>query len=153
MNKFNFGDIKKKLERVKKDLPTKLANETKNYFLSSWDKQGFDGKNWQEVKRRIPNTQEYKRAPNSRRTAAILVGKGAGNLRRDVANSLKEKTFERIRFSVDNDYAYIHNYGGIGRAFGKYSFVMPKRQFIGDTKQLRDKQLSIIKSGIGNIWR
>ena len=46
MNKFNFGKIIKQMERVKRDLPIKIANETKNYFLSSWSRQGWDGEMW-----------------------------------------------------------------------------------------------------------
>lgn len=153
MSKFGFDKIIKNLEQTKRNLPVKLANETKNYFLSSWAKQGFNGQQWQEVKRRIPGTPEYKRAKSSEHTRAILVGKGSGNLRRDVANSLKEATFERIRFSVDNKYAKIHNEGLMGKAWGKYSFKMPKRQFIGQTNELTNKQMDLIRKYIGGIWK
>jgi len=152
-NKFNFDKVIANLQRTKRDLPVKLANETKNYFLSSWNKQGFDGQKWQEVERRKPGTVAYMRAKPSERTRAILVGKGSGRLRRDVANSLRAATFEKIIFRVENPYAQIHNEGGMGRAFGKHSFKMPKRQFIGQTNELRNKQIAIIKQYIGGIWR
>ena len=144
-NKFNFDKVIANLQRTKRDLPVKLANETKNYFLSSWQKQGWDGQKWQEPLRK------KKKGGSSRNNSATLVQ--SGRLRRDVANSLRQATFDKIFFRVDNPYAQIHNEGGTGRAFGKHSFKMPKRQFIGQTNELRNKQIAIIKQYIGGIWR
>lgn len=132
------------MERVKRDLPIKLANDTKNFFLSSWSKQGFDGKGWQTPKRMIDGKGAAK-------TRAILVG--SGRLRRDVANSLKQANFDKIIFRVENPYAQIHNEGGQGKAFGKYPFKMPKRQFIGQTKELTNMQFNLIKKQAGAIWQ
>ena len=42
MDKFNFDQIIKKLEQAKSSLPKVLANDTKKFFLSSWQKQGWD---------------------------------------------------------------------------------------------------------------
>ena len=149
MDKFNFDKIIKNLERTKKTLPLKLANETKNYFLSAFDKQAWDGQKWKEVNRRISGTKEYKRATQSERTRNILIGKGSGKLRPAVNKSLKEYTFEKIRFVVSGiDYAAIHNYG-LPMKNGK---LMPKRTYMGDTKELRAKQLDLIKRNIGGIW-
>ena len=132
------------MERVKRDLPIKLANDTKNFFLSSWSKQGFDGKGWQTPKRMI-------NGKGAAKTRAILVG--SGRLRRDVANSLKQANFDKIIFRVENPYAQIHNEGGQGKAFGKYTFKMPKRQFIGQTKELTNMQFNLIKKQAGAIWQ
>jgi len=145
VDKFNFGDIIKRLEATKKDLPIKLANDTKNYFLSSWKKQGFDGQTWKEPLRKSI------KGGGSKNKSAILVQ--SGRLRRDVSNSLKQANWDKIIFKVDNPYAAIHNFGLMGKAFGKHSFKMPQRQFIGDTKELRNKQLELIKRSIGSIWK
>jgi phage gpG-like protein len=178
VDKFNFKDVIARLEQTKKDLPIRLANDTKNYFLSSWSKQGFDGVKWQEVKRREVGTVEYLRAKPSARTRAILVQ--SGRLRRDVANSLKQANWDSIIFKVSNPYAAVHNYGneGIAHSVGFHSRVtkrtktkkntairisevkehfrrggIPQRQFMGDTKELRNKQLDLIKRSLGGIWR
>ena len=76
----------------------------------------------------------------------------SGRLRRDVANSLKQANFDKIIFRVQSPYAQIHNEGLMGKAFGKYPFKMPKRQFIGQTRELTNKQMGIIKKEAGSIW-
>lgn len=144
MNKLNFGKIIKQMERVKRDLPIKIANETKNYFLSSWSKQGWDGEMWR------PPLRKSKKGGSSRNNSATLVQ--SGRLRRDVANSLKQANFDKIIFRVQSPYAQIHNEGLMGKAFGKYPFKMPKRQFIGQTRELTNKQMGIIKKEAGSIW-
>ena len=42
MDKFNFDQVIKKLEQAKSSLPKVLANDTKKFFLASWQKQGWD---------------------------------------------------------------------------------------------------------------
>lgn len=142
-DKFNFDKVIAALERSKRELPIKLGNLTKNEFVGNWSKQGFGGVKWQEVQRRTPGTKAYKYAKPAARTRAILVGKGSGRLRRDVANSLKEATFERIKFVVNNPYGQYHNEG---------TDKLPKRQFMGQTRDLTNKQMALIKKEIGRIW-
>lgn len=144
MDKFNFDKIIAKLERSKREIPVKLGNDTKNYFLSSWAKQGFGGEKWKEVQRRTPGTKAYKYAKPAARTRAILVGKGSGRLRRDVANSLRTATWDKIQFTVQNPYAIYHNTG---------TEKLPKRQFIGQTRELTNIQTTVIKTAIGGIWQ
>lgn len=144
MDKFNFDKVIAAIERSKRTLPPRVGNETKNYFLSSWTKQGFGGEKWKEVQRRIAGTKAYKYAKPAARTRAILVGKGSGRLRRDVANSLRVTTWDKIQFSVQNPYARYHNEG---------TEKLPKRQFVGQTRELTNKQLAIIKSELGGIWQ
>lgn len=105
MSKFGFDKVLKNIEMVKRQLPKMLANDTKNYFLNSFRVEAWDGKAWELPKRR------KRKSRSSRDMSKTLVQ--SGKLRRAVSNSLKEATFEVIRFDVtDVKYASIHNFGG-----------------------------------------
>jgi len=154
-NKFNFAEIKERVTKMKNVLPPVLANQAKNYFVGNFSNQSFDGQKWQEVNRRIPGTSAYKypkKKDLGRRRRPILIGKGSTKLRRATANSIRVQKWPIVRLVVDLPYARIHNEGLRGRAFGKYGFTMPKRQYIGQTKKLTDMQLKKVKSYSRKIW-
>jgi hypothetical protein len=139
MSKFGFDKTIRKMQEVKRVLPNDLANDAVRFFLASWDKQGFDDggvKSWKPRKKETPKTQGK----------PILVG--TGNLRRAVANSKKEATWERIRLQVDmpkgEQYPVYINEG---------TDKMPKRQFMGDSKTLRDILQKKINLVVDKIWR
>lgn len=56
--KFKFGELKEKITRMKRELPITLASQAQNYFTESWQKQGFDGQPWKDVKRHDASTAE-----------------------------------------------------------------------------------------------
>lgn len=149
---FNFERVLQNFNRLKKTMPVKVANATKNYFVKSFTEQAFDGKAWQEVQRRISGINANKYAKPASKTRAILIQ--SGKLRRAVSTSLRLATFDKIEFLIDGGtipYAKVHNDGErAGRGAG---FQMPKRRFIGDTKELRKKQVDIIVKEIDNIWK
>ena len=141
MDKFNFDQIIKKLEQAKSSLPKVLANDTKKFFLSSWQKQGWDDgvvKSWAPRK-----YNKNKRAAGR----SILVKSGA--LRRAVNTSLKSETFDNIKFSVDLPYAQIHN-DGLTMKNGKR---MPQRKYMGDSASLRKIQKQKIQYSIDKIFK
>jgi phage gpG-like protein len=149
MSKFGFDKVIKNIEQTKKALPKVIANDTKNFFLDSWAKQGWDGKDWQVPQRKVPGTSSYKypkKGAEARHTRATLVKTGA--LRRAVANSLKVCTFELIKFQVDSPYAAVHNFGLPIRGG-----TMPQRQFMGDSPKLRQQQLTKINEYFNKIWQ
>jgi hypothetical protein len=39
-NKFKFGELKRKIERMKKELPIVLLNQAQNYFVEALERQG-----------------------------------------------------------------------------------------------------------------
>ena len=144
MSKFDFLSILQKVEQTKKELPKKLANVTQNYFVLSFRKQGFDGGKWQEVKRRIPGTPEFKYPKTkglSRRTKPILIE--SGELRRRVANSILLATWPTVKLMVDLPQAAAIN-EGLGN--------MPKRQFIGQSNELTEKQIRLVEGYFDKIW-
>lgn len=136
MSKFNFQRVIENIEQVKQELPPVLLNVAQNYFLDSFKKQGYDGKSWAEVQRRIPGTSSYKYAkPQSNRTKPILIN--TGKLRREVSllSSKARITYSKYDFKVqmqiDSDVAPYADY------INKGTNKMPKRQFMGDTPELR----------------
>jgi hypothetical protein len=145
MNRFNFDKIIARLERQKDGLGLKLANVAKNEFLGNFKEQGFNGKKWQDVKRRTNPTKKDIRTGAS--TRAILQGKGSGRLRKDVANSVASGhkiSNTGYTLKVDNPYAGYLNEG---------TEKMPKRQFVGTTPRLNNKLLNKVNQEIKIIWR
>lgn len=129
-----------------------IAMANKNEFLNSFKKQGWDGKKWEEVQRRIPGTRAYKYPKKKglrRRTRPILVGKGS--LRRAVNSSIKSVTPWRVRFQVDLPYAAIHNEGS--NVGGKGRKPMPKRQYMGDSKGLNKINKEIIQKHVNKAFK
>jgi phage gpG-like protein len=152
-NKFHTGRVLENMEKLKNELPVIMANQAKNFFTGSWKNDGWEGAQWETPKRKIEGTDEYKypkKGASTRHTRATLVKSGA--LRRAVGMSIRNVSFERTTLIVDLPYAAIHNEGGQGLAFGKYSFKMPKRQYMGDSPQLRGMQVEKIKSYIDKVW-
>jgi phage gpG-like protein len=140
-----FADVKRKIEQTKDVLPKIIANQAQNYFVMSWRNQGFDGNKWQEVRRRVAGTNEYKypiKKGLSRRTRPILIGK-TGRLRRKVANSVVLANWNMIKLLVDLPYAAVHNEGTANT---------PKREFMGQTAELTRMQRQRIDSFFDQIW-
>ena len=155
-NPFGFDRIKQNIQRVKKDVPKILASVTRRYFLSSWEKQGYDGKAWAEVQRRVPGTKANKYAKPAARTRQILVGSGRAYLKKEVNDSLKTCNWDEIVFVVKAPYAKVHNEGlKAGRGSG---FTMPQRQFMpiqgkGQPADLTEIQLKVIKRETDKAWK
>lgn len=159
MNKFNFDEKLKKYKAFQRETLVLLANQAQNYFLDSWQKQGFDGKEWQEVQRRIPGTNAYKYPKKKgvgRRTQKILIGAGyskrGGTLRRAVSTMARTSQImeDSVRMVIDLPYAKIHNEGG--KAGRGLKANIPKRQFVGQTKELTAKQELIINKQFKRLW-
>lgn len=119
-----------------------IANNTVKYWLKSFKRQAWLSKSWKQVQRRTPGTAAYKypkRKGLSRRTKPILSGKGT--LRRAVGNSVKTAGFKKIRFEIPLAYAEVHN-EGLKMKNGRR---MPKRQFMGYSRELNAETNAIIK--------
>ena len=143
-DKFNFAEVKRKIELTKKQLPVILAKETEKAFVENFKQSGFFGKTWQVPQRRKPGTNAYKYPKKrglSRRTKPTLTMSGI--LRRAVNNSIRVKTFDLIKLVVSLPYAARHNDGLDG---------MPQRQFMGDHPELTKKQKAIITKFFDKVW-
>ena len=112
MNKFNFGEVIRRAEKAKKDIPNTVANTVINYSLASFKYEGFDKgmQPWKPLK--YPERKKSK-------TKGILVG--TGRLHDAVSNSLKHANWNEIVFKVGDvpskkdgkmiNYAQAHNEG------------------------------------------
>lgn len=130
------------MAQVKHELPKVLGNHAQNFFVASFNKQGWVNNALEQWKARVSQSKKDQ-------GRNILVK--SGRLRRAVATSLRLATFEKIKFTVDVPYADIHNRGG--QAGRNHASTIPQRKFMGDSvtlvKQLKDK----IKSGVDKIWQ
>lgn len=146
-SQFDFRRVQLRLQQAEQGLSLSLANIAKNEFLNNFKDQGFNGKKWREVQRRIAGTRAY--AGNKdpgKRTRAILQGKGSGRLRKDVANSVSNgiKNSElSYTLIVNNEYASYHNDG---------TKKIPQRQFVGMTEKLNKKIINKINEKFSQIW-
>jgi phage gpG-like protein len=148
-DQFKFGLYVGRYKSVSLDMMREIAMANKNYFLQSFKRQGWDGKKWQEVNRRIKGTKEYEYPKNKglrRRTREILVGRG--QLRRQVNSSIKLVGPTKIIFSVDLPYAAIHNQGGKMKG-GK---TMPKRPYMGESMETKELTTGIIKKYANKVF-
>jgi phage gpG-like protein len=149
-NKFHTERMLAALKACKQDLPTLLAKDARSHFLNSWKQQGWDGKPWKEVQRRIPGTKAYKypkKTQLSRRKNPILVGtykgRSGGRLRRSINESIREATWETIRLGTDVPYAAYINEG---------TDHMEARKFMGQSTQLSTKMKNRIRKELGKIF-
>lgn len=144
-NKFGLGRVRANVEKMKVELPKVLANQAQNFFVGSFEKQGWEGETWKEPKRRIEGTPEYKYPKFkglSRRTKPTLQLTGA--LRRAVATSIRTQSFDLIRLVVDLPYAKAQNDGEKN---------LPKRHYMGDSPTLRMMQRQKVISYIDRLWQ
>ena len=135
------AELKLALERK---IPIKIAAVSVEHFKENFDKEGFVDKSltkWEEVKRR--QSDKVKGAAKTRR---ILTG--SGNLGRSIQSTIGRGT---ILIHSDLPYAEVHN-EGLRAGKGK-GFTMPKRQFIGDSKELEDKIKNIIEQELDKILK
>ena len=153
--------VVKRWEAAKKQLPKLLTNTSKNIFVDSWKKQGWDGVKWQEVQRRTPGTKAYKSATKAARTRAILVK--SGTLRRSIV--VNSQTFQRMIISTNVPYAEVHNEGfsgivrvnahsRIGKRIKAHSrkVNIPQRKFMGHGQRVEKEQRDIIGVALANVF-
>lgn len=102
--------------------------ERRDYVKLKRDKKS--GKLMRAVKQKKLN---YSPAATQRR---ILIGPGA-NLMNSI--SVRESGPKRVIIGTDAPQAQVQNEGGIIRIFGKAKVRLPKRQFIGESKELMEE--------------
>ncbi|MDE0471452.1 MAG: phage virion morphogenesis protein [Ekhidna sp.] len=161
-------DIKKIETIVKKDAATIIGTEAVNHFTENFEKQGFDGEPWKDVKRRNPKSTRYghRHGANTDLPANPPRRKGAkGKYKRrkadsithysptatktrilssegraELENSLYFKAgTNKVTIKSDKEYAKVHNEGGTIKVYGKHTAKVPARPFIGPSKELNEK--------------
>lgn len=124
---------------LKEQVMADIGVEAVNHFKENFDKEGFDGNKWQARK------TKRKGSTNSQK---ILSKSG------DLADSITyDVNGNTTVISSDLVYAQIHNEGLQGKAWGKHSFKMPKREFIGPSEKLNEKITSKIDNELKKIFK
>jgi phage gpG-like protein len=124
-----------------------MGIEAENHFKESFPNQGFTDESlepWADVKRRNPNSPWY--GKGARATAKILVD----------SNSLyyaikHEATATGTRVFNMMPYGRVHNFGGMAKIYGKKSFQMLARPFIGPSREAVRKINAAIQIRINEI--
>ena len=134
--------LEQKLDAIKAyadaNVPKVIGAESIKEFRSNFVNESFDGKKWKDVVRRDPKSPWYGHSgqtgkkSNSRKSAKILDGE-TGELRNATSFRTNAKS---VTILNDKPYAAVHNEGLMAKIYGKKEFTMPKRQFVGITKQL-----------------
>ena len=125
-----------------------------NHFTRSFKDGGFTDESFSPWKKRKRGVDTYKRGRGKGGSIkslnidrGILIGKGgAGRL----FKSIRSKRFGSLSVKIYTDvpYARIHNDGLMGKAWGKHSFKMPKRQFIGYSGKLNRTIIAFLDKNI-----
>lgn len=163
----DFNDFEKDIQRQTKELQEFMDNdlleiievEGLNHFEESFDNEGFTDsslKKWKprktkdkkgrDITRYRTNKVGKKGSLNSygrkNEGRAILTGHNTGGNK--LRNSLKgNKISGGVKFSTDKEYAQAHNEG---------EGNMPKRQFIGPSKQLDQKIIKKVDNTLDKIF-
>lgn len=111
--------------QLSRDLPKKIGNLAVRMFKENFQKEGFFGRAWKEVKRRL---QGAKGAAGRRK---ILTGP-TGNLGRSVQFIPRDGS---VTIESDLPYAEAHN-AGTSNAGRSHNVRIPQRQFIGEHPDL-----------------
>lgn len=179
----DFSEIQKYLKRIEHfiqhEVPEIIGTEAVNHFTENFDNQSFDGKSWQDVKRRKSSstwlgfeygaktrkpanhpsrrgtTRAYKKRRNNPVTNYSPTAKKRPILsskRSNLENSIRYKIRgNRITIFSDVPYASVHNDGGEIKVFGKHKATVPQRQFIGQSKILENKIVNKLNQKINNL--
>lgn len=129
------------LKIIRKTLPVQLGNLAKNHFTRSFDQGGFtDTKlsRWQPRRKRLGKGKF-----SATQTERANLTK-EGTLKRSV--KILRVSFPKTIIGSRLPYSAIHNEGLPGKVFGKVPFIMPKRQYLGNSKVLeKNMGMKIIK--------
>ena len=148
-NKFNMKGLEQKARKALENAVVEVGNTAKNFFVENFRKQGFDDKTVQRWKPRKRTTYRTKsgRIVNDT-TRAILVK--TGDLRRSIIR-VPNRAAMSVKIQTDLIYAKVHNEGlRAGRGKG---FIMPKRQFIGDSYNLNEKVKAVIVKRLDKVFK
>ena len=160
--------LKFQQQYVSEDAPDVMGTEAVKHYKNSFVDEGFTDEilePWREVERRKPESKWY---GFSYKSNSAIPGKKAkkGNAKsnfspartndkiltgetNELSNSISYvKKTDRVTVRSDKPYSKIQNEGGLGKVFGKSSFIMPARPFIRDSKQLREKIIAKFKRDV-----
>lgn len=157
-NKFKIPQLISKVDFAIKDAIAIVARDSQQHFKTSFVNQGFTDesfKPWQRLKvlksKRGKGYDTYRHAGTDEKQGKTFRVKRENFVRSVKRSKILIKTGDlkkSIKTSLRNNvatltsslpYSAIHNEGLMGKAWGKYPFQMPKRQFMGNSKSLEKR--------------
>ncbi|MFT4223294.1 phage virion morphogenesis protein [Dysgonomonas sp.] len=128
-----------------------------NHFLENFDQEGFVDNGlqpWGDVERRDKDSSWYGFAPQNKdrfssTRAEDPILKDTNELRD--ATDYEPRGNGEVAIINDKEYAQVHNEGGEAYIFGKTPFKMKKRQFIGHSAELDEKELEMLTDELDQI--
>ena len=139
------GKMKKVQDFVEgEDVKDILGVEAVNHYKQSFKNEGFEDKSvvkWKDVKRRDEKSRWYGhsgqtgRFSEARTKAPVLSGE-THELHESI--SYKKIPFG-VRISNDTPYAAVHQFGLQAKIYGKKTFTMIARPFMGASARLKEK--------------
>lgn len=145
MSQFGFDKVLSNLKSAEYKALSRIAEKSRDYFVRSFQLQGFGSEKWLEVQRRIPGTIAYATATADDRKRPILHGR-TGDLLQATENSIQSVTAKRAVLYNKMDYAAVQNEGDGSRH-------LPARPFMKQNQELTDIQLEILQEETGKIWQ
>ncbi len=121
-------DTEKLRKFIHHDLPIKIGKQAVDLFKENFQKEGFFGDKWKEVKRRSDP-----RIKGARSTRKILTG-NTGDLGRSIRYTPQDA---QVLIYSDLKYAAAHNEGTTTAGRGN-STTIPQRKFIDESRELDD---------------
>jgi phage gpG-like protein len=139
-NKLSLKPLIVQFKQERQKLPRILGNKAVKFFQSNFDKEGFQDRTVSKWKER-----NYKPKGGAKKQMQVT-----GRLRRSIKTI--SANWGSIKIGTKGvAYARIHNEGLKGKAFGKYAFQMPKRQFIGESYKLQKGIKARIEKELRNL--
>jgi phage gpG-like protein len=151
-NKFDLKQSEKKARKAMEAAIVDVGNTAKVFFVQSFRKQGWDDKaveKWKPRKKKTYKTKSGKTVDDTTRATLVKTG----DLRRSIIRDPANRAALSIKIHSDLDYAKIHNDGLMGRAWGRHTFKMPKRQFMGDSYNLNEQVKKVIVKRLDKIFK
>lgn len=154
INKY-FAHFTRKIKKaIRRDAPRVAGKEAVKLFKQNFQDEGFFGKRWKEVQRRRVVEVSYRTKKGKRRSKYRTKAKGADGKRRiltgrtgGMGRSFVAEVRDGKAWIINTTpYSAVHNEGlRAGRGGG---FIMPRRQFMGDHRRLREALSKEVESEI-----
>lgn len=130
-----------------------------NHFKENFEKEGFVDNGltpWADVKRRDPESPWYGFEPANKKGFSST--RANDPILKDTTELVEAIDYDprgngEVAIINDKPYAQVHNEGGLAYVFGKKPFEMEKRQFIGHSAELDEKELEMMKEELEQILK
>lgn len=163
MSQFGFNKVAENLGAATKDAAIEIMRQTKRYFGQGFDNEGMDGEDkWQEVVRRTSGSNFNKAAVvggiNRPSGKSFEVDQGDDYATRKILAG----TTGRLRYKTERADSSITSYGAVSVMYNPVPYAgyvnegtpyMAAREFMKQTKELTNIQLTILNQKTGKIWK